>query len=164
MCMYQQHFLSSLRRFYFAYLYYGRRLPQKSYRMAVMDWLNWSLGAMGAVGTVYGVYATKKSKRFQKVEEDGELIDNADKIVAMWGKLSENYTAELKELKQEFKEVTKLYNDLRVEFEVLKQTNEFVIQQKETRIKELEADVKLLSMENTRLKEQLPMGTIKNIS
>lgn len=127
------------------------------------DFLTWSIGALGAAGGIYGTWAIRKSKRFQKGEEDNQFLDSAERAVAIWEKLSSNMTEELKHLRDELKSVENKYNELRIQFEVQKSLSEFAIQQKDTRIKELEAEVSILAADNQRLKASTPMGTIKNI-
>jgi hypothetical protein len=140
-----------------------RHLLLKNTKLATTDLLNWSIGVLGVVGTAYGTWAVRKSKRMRKVEEDGEMLENADKIVSMWEKLSANSVQELRELKGEFKAMSQKYNDLRVEFEVEKRQNGFLIEQYKLQSAQKDLEITRLTEENSKLREQIGSGLIRNI-
>jgi hypothetical protein len=135
--------------------------------MQITDLLNWSVGAGGVLGTIYTVWAAKKSKGIVKAEEDEGMLENADKIVTMWEKLSANYITELKELKDEYKTVTKQYNDLRVEFEVEKNKSTFLIEQYKLQIAQKDAEIAMLKADNDNMRvmiAELQPGLIKQMN
>lgn len=127
----------------------------------VAELISGIVGLSGVAGTIYGTWAIRKSKRMQSIEESGEMIDNADKIVTMWEKLSANYITELRDLKGEYKEMNQKYNDLRIEFEVEKRQSGFLIEQYKLQLSQKDAEIATLKTENNFLRDQLGTGVIK---
>jgi hypothetical protein len=162
--MKQQTLLYLYRSGYFRHLLAIRLLHLKNTKPLINELLTWSVGALGALGGIYGTYAIRKSKRYQRAEEDGEMIENADKIISMWERLSSAQVTEVKELKEQYKEILTKYNDLRVEFEVEKRNNGFLIEQYKMQLSQKDAEIAIHKTEIENLRLQLGVGVVKQLS